>query len=207
MSLLYKRKLHIYSLNFVPLFLKYSVCLCMYLSVYLWLCWVFTAVHGRSLVAVSGAPLLGGAQPSWLLFLRSTGSSHKGFCSCSSQAQESWDTGLSFWGMRNLPSSGIACLLWQADLPSTLPPGKSWTSFKCSGMKKPTNICITYIIFIAPLISLQTVLKMLLLVIEKRITAYYIPLCTLQCAEVNEGMRCHLNPVTRFFRIILGYCE
>ena len=86
MSLLYKRKLHIYSLNFVPLFLKYSVFLCMYLPVYLWLCWVFTAVHGRSLVAVSGAPLLGartscaaflvehGLQPRGLLQLQLTGS-------------------------------------------------------------------------------------------------------------------------------------
>ena len=68
-------------------------------SIYLfiWLRWVFVAVHGLSLVAVSrGYSSLRGAGFSlrWLLLLWSTGSRHAGFSSCGTWAQSLWRTGL-----------------------------------------------------------------------------------------------------------------
>ena len=62
-----------------------------YLFIYFWLSWVFVAVHGLSLVAVSGGySLLRCAVFSlqWLLLLQSTGSRPVGFSSCGSQALE-----------------------------------------------------------------------------------------------------------------------
>ena len=55
-----------------------------------WLCWVFVAAHGLSLVEVSrGYSLLQctGFSLWWLLLLRSMGSRHAGFSSCGMQAQ------------------------------------------------------------------------------------------------------------------------
>ena len=54
-----------------------------------WLCWVFIAAHGLSLVAVSsGYSLLrcAGFSLRWLLLLRSTGSRRAGFSSCGTRA-------------------------------------------------------------------------------------------------------------------------
>ena len=48
---------------------------------YLWLTWVFVAVHGLSLVA-------GGSSPWWLLLLQSLGSRRVGFASCGPRALE-----------------------------------------------------------------------------------------------------------------------
>ena len=53
----------------------------MYLFTYLWLCWVFVAACGLSLVSVSGGYSLlrcVGFSLWWLLLLRSTGSRHAG---------------------------------------------------------------------------------------------------------------------------------
>ena len=61
------------------------------LFVYLWLCWVFVAAHGLSLVAASrGYSSLWcvGFSLQWLLLLQSTGSRHAGFSSCGSRALE-----------------------------------------------------------------------------------------------------------------------
>ena len=61
-----------------------------YLLTYFWLYWVFVAVCGLSLVAVSeGYSLLqcAGFSLQWLLLLRSMGSGHAGFSSCSTWAQ------------------------------------------------------------------------------------------------------------------------
>ena len=61
-----------------------------------WLRWVFIAVHGLSLVAVSGGySLLQCASFSlqWLLLLHSTGSRCTGFSSCGTRAQQLWLTG------------------------------------------------------------------------------------------------------------------
>ena len=56
---------------------------------FFWLCWVFVAVHGLSLVAVSGgysSLRFAGFALQWLLLLRSTGSRHASFSSCGSRA-------------------------------------------------------------------------------------------------------------------------
>ena len=60
------------------------------LFIYFWLCWVFVAGRGLSLVAVSGgySPLrCTGFSLRWLLLLQSTGSRHVGFSSCGMRAQ------------------------------------------------------------------------------------------------------------------------
>ena len=56
-----------------------------YLFIYFWLHWVFVAVCGLSLVAVSGgysSLRSTGFSLSWLLLLQSTGSRRIGFSSC-----------------------------------------------------------------------------------------------------------------------------
>ena len=61
-----------------------------YLFIYFWLCWVFVAARGLSLVAVSGgysSLWCMGFSLQWLLSLRSTGSRCAGFSSCSTWAQ------------------------------------------------------------------------------------------------------------------------
>ena len=61
-----------------------------------WLCWVFVALCGPSLVVVSGGYTLlrcVGFLLLWLLLLQSTGSRHAGFSNCSMWAQELWLTG------------------------------------------------------------------------------------------------------------------
>ena len=54
-------------------------------------CWVFVAVHGLSLVAVSGgysSLQCMGLSLRWLLLLQSRGSRHTGFSSCGTWALE-----------------------------------------------------------------------------------------------------------------------
>ena len=66
------------------------------LFIYSWLCWIFVAVRGVSLVAASwGYSLLQcvGFSLWWLLSLWSRGSRRAGFSSCSTQAQQLWLTG------------------------------------------------------------------------------------------------------------------
>ena len=63
-----------------------------YLSfIYFWLCWVFVAACGLSLVAVRGgysSLQCAGFSLWWLLLLQSTCSRHMGFSSCGSWALE-----------------------------------------------------------------------------------------------------------------------
>ena len=57
---------------------------------YLWLCWVFVAVHRLSLVAASGgysSLQCVGFSLRWLFLLWSTGSRRVGFSSCNAWAQ------------------------------------------------------------------------------------------------------------------------
>ena len=59
-------------------------------SFFFWLCWVFLAACGLSLVVVSGGYSLlrcTGFSLRWLLVLRSTGSRRVGFSSCGTRAQ------------------------------------------------------------------------------------------------------------------------
>ena len=61
------------------------------LFIYFWLCWVFVATHGLSLVAASGgcSSLWSvGFSLWWLLLLQSTGSRRRGFSSCGTWALE-----------------------------------------------------------------------------------------------------------------------
>ena len=58
--------------------------------IYFWLCQVFIAAHGLSLVAASRSYSLlrcAGFSLRWLLLLRSTGSRRAGLSSCNTQAQ------------------------------------------------------------------------------------------------------------------------
>ena len=67
------------------------VCLFVCLFIYFWLCWVFIAVCGLSLVAASGgysSLRCTGFSLWWLLLLRSTDSRRAGFSSCGSWALE-----------------------------------------------------------------------------------------------------------------------
>ena len=60
------------------------------LFIYFWLCWVFVAAGGLSLVAASGgysSLWCAGFSLQWLLLLQSTGSRCAGFSSCGAQAQ------------------------------------------------------------------------------------------------------------------------
>ena len=61
-----------------------------YKFIYFWLCWVFVAARGLSLVATSGgysSLRCAGFSSPWLLLLWSTGSRLAGFSSCSTRAQ------------------------------------------------------------------------------------------------------------------------
>ena len=65
----------------------------LFILFYFWLRWVFAAVRGLSLVAVSGGYFLlqcAGFSLWWLLLLWSTGSRHVGFSSCGTRAQQLW---------------------------------------------------------------------------------------------------------------------
>ena len=60
------------------------------LFIYFWLCWVFVAVHGLSLVVVGrdySSLWCAGFSLLWLLLLLSTGSRRAGFSSCGTWAQ------------------------------------------------------------------------------------------------------------------------
>ena len=73
--------------------LSFFIYLCI---IYFWLCWVFVAARGPSLVAVSGGHSLlwrtGLPSPQPLL-LWSTGSRRSGFSSCGAWAQQLWLAG------------------------------------------------------------------------------------------------------------------
>ena len=85
----------------------FSVSLELYLFIYYWLCWVFTAVHRLSLVTPSrgySSLQCAGFSLQWRLLLWMTGSRCPGFSHCSTQAQELGSqaleyVGFSSWGM------------------------------------------------------------------------------------------------------------
>ena len=91
-----------------------------FLILFICLCWVSIAPLGLSLVAASGGyPSLqcAGFSLQWLLLLRSTGSRHVGFSSCSTRAQQLWCTGcrvhgLSSCGSRALERRLSSCGVW-----------------------------------------------------------------------------------------------
>ena len=61
-----------------------------FLFIYFWLCWVFIAVYGLSLVVASGgysSLRCAGFSLWWLLLLQSMGSRRVGFSSCGTRAQ------------------------------------------------------------------------------------------------------------------------
>ena len=124
-----------------------SLCLFIYLFIfnkfilfiYFWLCWVFVAVHGLSLVAVSGGYSLlrcVGFSLQWLLLLQSMGSRHTGFSSCGTRAQQLWLAG----------SRAQAQQLWHIGLVAPWHVGSSWTRDRtcvsCIG-RRILNHCTT----------------------------------------------------------------
>ena len=92
-----------------------------------WLCWVFVAVHGLSLVAASGgysSLWCVAFSLQWLLLLRSPGSRRPAFGSCGAQAQllrSMWD----------LPGLGLKCVspALAGGFLTTVPPGKSLNQY------------------------------------------------------------------------------
>ena len=86
---------------------------------FFWLCWVFVAVHGLSLVVKSrGYSSLWcmGFSLQWLLLLQSTGSRHAGFSSCGTWAQQLW----------HASSRAQAQQLWCTGLVAPRHVGSSW---------------------------------------------------------------------------------
>ena len=83
-----KVKKILYNIRFFsPKFLKNLFIFFIY---YFWLCWVFVAARGLSLVVASGGYSLlwcAGFSLQWLLLLWSTGSRCAGFSSCGTRAQ------------------------------------------------------------------------------------------------------------------------
>ena len=70
-------------------FLK-NIFIYLFIYLFIWLCWVFVAARGLSLVAASGSYsslCCAGSSLQWLLLLGSTGSRCAGFSSCSMRAQ------------------------------------------------------------------------------------------------------------------------
>ena len=100
---------------------------------FFWLCWVFAAARGLSLVAVSGGYsllLCAGFSLLWLL-LRSTGSRHTGFSSCGSRALDRRLSSCGTWtqllcGMWDLPGPGLKPVspALAGEFSTTVPPGK-----------------------------------------------------------------------------------
>ena len=93
------------------------------LFIYLWLRWVFIAVHRPSLVAVNGGHSslqCMGPPLRWPPLPWSTGSRHMGFSSCGTQAQP-------LRGMWDPPGPGLEPVspALAGGLPTTVPPGKS----------------------------------------------------------------------------------
>ena len=106
---------------------------------YFWLCWVFVAVCGLSLVAASGgysSLRCAGFSLRWLLLLWSTGSRRMGFSSCGTWAQQLWLTG----------SRAQAQQLWRTSPAAPRHVGSSRTRARtrvpCIGRRIP-NHCAT----------------------------------------------------------------
>ena len=127
------------------------------LFAYFWLCWVFVAVHGLSLVAVSrgySSLLCAGFSLRWLLLLLSTGSRHVGFSSCGTRAQQLWLTGSRAQAQQLWHTGPVASGIfpdqgsepcppqWQADsqpLHHQESPPLSTNSFWCLGSQRPCS--------------------------------------------------------------------
>ena len=88
--------LHLHHFLFFKKIILFHLFIFIYLVLFC-LPWVFIAPCGLSLVAASGgysSLWCAGFSLSWLLLLRSMGSRHVGFSSCSTRAQQLWLTGL-----------------------------------------------------------------------------------------------------------------
>ena len=83
--------------NSCKAFIFYFLKFILFLFIYFWLCWVFVATRGLSLVAASGdysSLQCACFSLRWLLLLWSTGSRRAaGFSSCGTQAQQLWLAG------------------------------------------------------------------------------------------------------------------
>ena len=105
-----------------------------FLFIYFWLCWVFVAARGLSLVAVRGgysSLTCTGFSLWWLLLLQSTGSRSAGFSSCGSRALERRLSSCGAWayllrGMWDPPRPGLKPVspALAGGFLTTAPPGK-----------------------------------------------------------------------------------
>ena len=121
-------KISIFVINFFFFNLSFG------LFIYFWLCWIFVAACGLSLVAASGAHSslrCAGFSLRWLLLLWSTGSRRAGFSSCGSQALERRLSSCGAWaqllrGMWDLPGPGLEPVspALAGGFLTTAPPGK-----------------------------------------------------------------------------------
>ena len=101
----------------------FPINLFIYLSIYLWLRWVFIAARGLSLVVVSrgySSLQCTGFSLQWFLLLQSMGSRCAGFSSCGARASL-------LCGMRDLPRPGLKPVspAVAGGFLTTEPPGKS----------------------------------------------------------------------------------
>ena len=114
------------------------------LFIYFWLCWVFVAAHGLSLVAASGgysSLQCTGFSLRWLLLLQSTGSRACGLSSCGSWALERRLSSCGaraqlLRGMWNLPEPGLKPVssALAGGFLTTAPPGKHLETFLTKGV-------------------------------------------------------------------------
>ena len=115
---------------FIYIYIYILINLFYFIYFYFWLCWVFIAAHGLSLVmATGGYSSLQCTDFSlwWLLLLWSTVSRWAGFSSCGTQAQQLWYLGLvalqhggSSWTRDRTCAPALA-----GGFLTTVPPGKS----------------------------------------------------------------------------------
>ena len=115
----------------------FKINLFIYLFTYFWLCWVFAAVRGLSLVVASGdysSLLCAGFSLRWLLLLWRMGSRRAGFSSCGTWAQQLWLAG----------SRAQARQLWRTGLVAPWHVGSSWagaqTRVPCIGRQVQNSL-------------------------------------------------------------------
>ena len=118
--------------------LQYPFFLKNYLLLFFWLCWVFIAACGLSLVVTSGgysSLWCAGFSLQWLLLLWSTGSRCAGFSSCGSRVLKRRLSSLGtqaqmLCGMWDLPGPGLEPVspALAGGFLTTVPPGKSLLS-------------------------------------------------------------------------------
>ena len=154
---------------FFPKFIYYSF----------WLCWVFVAARGLSLVVASrgySSLRCAGFSLWWLLLLRSTGSRCTGFSSCGSRALERRLSSCGAWaqllhGMWDLPGPGLEPVspALAGRFLTTVPPGKPPSCTFYSFFIFPLKFVMEYIIYSYTWITCEPLIWIFFLVGKSRL--------------------------------------